>query len=188
LEVDREKALELLAASHSKTLTNIGIDPKKLITAGQVHGNIVVRVDARNPPFTPDCDGLLTNDPSVALGIYTADCGAIFLVDPDRRAIGLLHSGKKGTELGILSHAIRQMQEEFGSQPSQLIVQLAPCIRPPHYEVDFAAQIAAQAAQLGVKSFQDCGACTASDPEKYYSYRRELGKTGRHLSVLGYAG
>jgi hypothetical protein len=187
VQVEREEALAKLDSHHREAIAQIGLAGKTFITAQQVHGDTVVRVDTGTKAPVPNCDGLVTNDPGVVLGIYTADCGAIFLADPAHRAIGLLHSGKKGTELKILSVAIETMQREFGSNPADLIVQLGPCIRPPHYEIDFPAQIAEQASIAGVQSYSDCGRCTAADPATYYSYRRELGKTGRLLSVLGYA-
>lgn len=187
LQVEREIALERLRDSHLASIEEIGLATKTLVTAEQIHSNNVERVDRNSIGVRSQCDGLLTNDLEIALGIYTADCGAIFVADPEHRAIGLLHSGRKGTELGILSVAIEKMQREFGTDPRLLTIQLAPCIRPPHYEIDFAEDIAQQALSAGVENYHDCGACTASDLEKYYSYRRELGKTGRHLSVLGYA-
>ncbi|HEV2965660.1 MAG TPA: polyphenol oxidase family protein, partial [Chthoniobacterales bacterium] len=100
-------------------------------------------------------------------------------------AIGLVHSGKKGTELAIASKAIEKMGEQFGSNPADLIVQLSPCIRPPHYEIDFAAEIVEQLRTAGVKQIHDSGVCTACDIDRYYSYRAEKGKTGRMLALLG---
>jgi copper oxidase (laccase) domain-containing protein len=64
------------------------------------------------------------------------------------------------------------------------VVQISPCIRPPHYEVDFAAEIRHQAAEAGVVEIHDSLRCTASDPAAYYSYRRESGKTGRLLAAM----
>ncbi len=187
VRLGKEEALAALRADHDAALDQIGLGGRKRITCEQVHGSLVTRVDRHSLDIIPGCDGLLTDDPEVVLGIYTADCGAIFLADPMRRAIGLLHSGKKGTELDILTTAITAMTAQFGSQPNDLIVQLAPCIRPPHYEIDFAATIARQAREAGVVNFFDCGVSTACDPARYYSYRAEFGKTGRHLAVLGYA-
>jgi copper oxidase (laccase) domain-containing protein len=66
-----------------------------------------------------------------------------------------------------------------------MIVQLSPCIRPPHYEIDFADQIRQQCRALGVQHIHDSGTCTACDLSRYYSYRAEKGKTGRMLAVLG---
>ena len=109
-------------------------------------------------------------------GVYVADCCAVYLVDPKTPAIGLVHSGRKGTELGVVPNAIKQMIDRFGSDPANMIVQLSPCIRPPHYEVDFAAQIVRQCRALGVKEIHDPAVCTACDLDRYYSYRAEKGK------------
>ncbi|HSH37533.1 MAG TPA: polyphenol oxidase family protein, partial [Chthoniobacterales bacterium] len=101
-----------------------------------------------------------------------------------RRAIGLVHSGKKGTELGIVTNAIDLMRERFGSAAEDLIVQLGPCIRPPHYEIDFAAEVVRQSRERGVKQIHDSGVCTACDLDRYYSYRAEKSRTGRMLALL----
>jgi copper oxidase (laccase) domain-containing protein len=63
-------------------------------------------------------------------------------------------------------------------------VTIGPCIRPPCYEVDFAAEIRRQAAGEGVLEIHDEEICTACHPERYYSYRREKGMTGRMLATL----
>ena len=127
---------------------------------------------------------MITNQRRVALGIHVADCCAVYIVDPQRPAIGLIHSGKKGTALGIVAKAIEQMGKAFASTPAELIVQLSPCIRPPHYEIDFAGDVVKQCRAAGVKQIHDGGACTACDLERYYSYRAEKGKTGRMLALL----
>ena len=114
-----------------------------------------------------------------------ADCCAVYIVDPKTPAIGLAHSGRKGTELGVVPNAIREMIDRFSSDPADMIVQLSPCIRPPHYEVDFAAEIISQCHALGVKEIHDSDTCTACDLKRYYSYRAEKGKTGRMLALIG---
>ena len=67
------------------------------------------------------------------------------------------------------------MEERFDSKAPDLIVQLSPCIRPPHYEVDFAAEIVRQCRDAGVENVNDCNICTACDLQHYYSYRAEKG-------------
>jgi len=114
-----------------------------------------------------------------------ADCCAVYIVDPKTPAIGLVHSGKRGTELAVAIEAIERMMEKFGSDPANMIVQLSPCIRPPHYEIDFVAEIIDQCRGLGVERIHDSGVCTACDLNRYYSYRAEKGKTGRMLALLG---
>src|SRR4029453_17316353 len=162
----------------------LGLGDRVFITAQQVHGAGVAVVDSTTPSPVPRVDGLITADPRVCLGVYVADCGAVFLADPKRRVIGLLHSGGKGTEQGITRVAIDRMVAEFGCDPAQMIVQLGPCIRPPHYEIDFAAEIVRQAREAGVREVHDCGICTGQNVDRYYSYRVEKGRTGRMLAKL----
>ena len=184
---DKAEALQRLDAIHRNIRREIGIGDWPLLTAQQIHGDKIAVVDrlmAGDKEFA-GCDGLITNQRRIALGIHVADCCAIYLVDPKTPAIGLVHSGKKGTERAIVSNAIRQMREHFGSEPAALIVQLSPCIRPPHYEIDFATEIIEQCRAAGVKKIHDTGVCTACDIDRYYSYRAEKGKTGRMLALLG---
>jgi copper oxidase (laccase) domain-containing protein len=152
--------------------------------AEQTHGCGVARVNGESPRVTPGVDALCTNEPGLALGIYVADCGAVFLADPAHHAIGLAHSGRKGTELNILSALVRTMEKEFGTRPEDLVGQLSPCIRPPHYESDFAATLRAQARDLGIGTFADAGCDTAANLDRYFSYRAEKGHTGRMLAGL----
>jgi len=180
---DRETALARLKPAHDALVAALGFSAP--ILAEQIHGNGVAVVDFP-PPRSPigEMDGLATAASGLTLGIYVADCAAIFLADPRRRAIALVHSGKKGTERNILGEAVRAMRENFGTDPADLVAVVSPCIRPPHYEVDFAAAIAEQGRDAGIGAFHDAAVCTASHPDRYYSYRREQGRTGRMLALL----
>jgi copper oxidase (laccase) domain-containing protein len=183
---DKAQALARLDGVHREVRAQYGLASAPFVTAQQVHGD---RIAVLGEPTTADkcfesCDGLITNQRGVCLGIYVADCCAVYLVDPVRGAIGLVHSGKKGTELGVVSNAIKLMIERFGSRACDLVVQLSPCIRPPHYEIDFAAEIVRQSRACGVASVNDSGVCTACDLTRYYSYRAEKGRTGRMLGFL----
>jgi polyphenol oxidase len=191
---DKAEVLERLDAAHREIRNATGFGNWPLFTAEQIHGNKIAIVDRAVASAVlsgvdgrefPGCDGIITNQRSIALGIYVADCCAVYIVDPKTPAIGLVHSGRKGTELGVVTNAIRQMIERFGSDPASMIVQLSPCIRPPHYEVDFAAEISRQCRTLGVQHIHDSGICTACYLGRYYSYRAEKGKTGRMLAVIG---
>jgi copper oxidase (laccase) domain-containing protein len=184
VQVDREIALNRLDEHHAAARVHLGLQNKVLVTANQVHGADVTVVTSESAVPVPYTDGLITKDPSVCLGIYVADCCAVYLVDPAKRVIALLHSGRKGTEQAISKVAVEKMHREFGSEPPDIVALLGPCIRPPHYEVDFSRQIAAQLRTAGVRDVHDSGACTASDPSRYYSYRMEKGKTGRMLALL----
>jgi copper oxidase (laccase) domain-containing protein len=186
---DKAEVLERLNAAHQEIRNATGFADWPLFTAEQIHGNKIAVIDScgRGPVGREfrGSDGIITNQRSAALGIYVADCCAVCIVDPKTPAIGLAHSGRKGTELGVVTNAIRQMIGRFGSDPAKMIVQLSPCIRPPHYDVDFAAEIIGQCRALGIQHIHDSGICTACDLQRYYSYRAEKGKTGRMLAVLG---
>lgn len=188
---DRDDAMRKLRPFHESWLSQTGGGVDSFWRGEQVHGNQIAVVPhaetfsaADGLPCVPGVDGLLTATLGVTLGIYVADCGPIWLVDPVRRVVGLLHSGKKGTELDIFGVAVEMMRRDFQSNPSDIVAVLGPCIRPPDYEVDFASEIARQAIRHGVHRFSDCGVNTAADLSLHYSYRRELGKTGRMLAII----
>jgi len=184
---DKAEVLKRLDAVHREARREIGMGDWPLLTAQQIHGDKIAIVDRsidRDTEFA-GCDGIITTQKKLALGIHVADCCGIYIVDPTTPAIGLVHSGKKGTERAIVSKAIEQLRDHFGSDPADLIVQLSPCIRPPHYEIDFATQIIEQCRAAGVTKIHDSGFCTACDIDRYYSYRAEKGKTGRMLALLG---
>jgi copper oxidase (laccase) domain-containing protein len=187
VRIDRETALQRLAAHHEEIRLALGLGGQRFVTAEQVHGPGVAVVGGQTHSPVPAVDALITADPGICLGIYVADCGPVWLVDPVRRAIGCVHSGRKGTDAGVVPSAIGAMVDHFGCDPAQMIAQLGPCIRPPHYEVDFAATILDQCRAAGVGQVYDCGRCTAADPARYYSYRREQGRTGRMAAFIALA-
>lgn len=170
---------------HMDAVDNLGFAWESTWRAEQVHGGGVAVVRDIHGGVELGVDGLITNVPGVMLAIYVADCGAVYLIDEKNKAIGLVHSGKKGTDAEITRVALEKMAKEYGTQPADVIAVLAPCIRPPAYDFDFAADIRETLENTGVKKFADCGICTSSDLKKYYSYRVEKGATGRMLALLG---
>ncbi len=187
---EREEALARLRPFLEKQLALAGVAREHLATGEQVHGAGVAVIDGGKPGafHFAGTDGLVTGTPGQFLGVYVADCGAVLIADPVRRVCAAVHSGKVGTSLGIAPAAILTMRERYGSAPADLVVQIAPCIRPPAYEVDFAAAIVHDCAEAGVPSDRivDCGTCTSRDLSRYYSYRVEKGKTGRHFAFIGW--
>jgi copper oxidase (laccase) domain-containing protein len=191
---DKVEVLKRLDGAHREIRNAIGVGDWPLFTAQQIHGDKIAivdradcsggRVGCEDKQF-PGCDGIITNQRGIVLGVYVADCCAVYIVDPKTPAIGLVHSGRKGTELAVVPNAIAQISDHFGSHPADMIVQLSPCIRPPDYEVDFAVEIVRQCRSLGVNEIHGSGVCTARDLDRYYSYRAEKGKTGRMLALIG---
>ncbi len=187
---DRDETLALMRPVHQAVIRK-DYGRERWWRAEQIHGDGIARVPGAETrmagdglPVVPEVDGLISLAAGEMLGIYVADCGAIWLADRGSGAVGLLHSGKKGTELGILTGAVARMGREFGTRPEDLVVVLGPCIRPPDYEVDFAREIARQAEIAGVGEFHDEGRNTAGDLAAYYSYRLEKGRTGRMLALI----
>ena len=184
VKADRATAMQRLDGFHTAARARLGLAARRFITAEQIHGREIAVVDETTAVPVPGADGLITASPAVCLGIHVADCCAVFLADPVRRVIALLHSGKKGSELGITTAALARLRAEFGCEPADITIQISPCIRPPQYETDFAALIIAQARAAGVRQIFDCGTCTAANVDRYYSYRLERGQTGRMLAFL----
>ena len=190
--VEREEALANLAPTFRAGICELGFSPAQVATCEQVHGGKVAKVETAPGIDAPlaGVDGLITDRQGICLGIYVADCCAVYIADRHGRAIGLVHSGKKGTEFGIAPNAINMLRHEYGIPVEDLTVQLSPCIRPPAYEIDFAAQIRKDVLAAGVPEEQvfDAGVCTSGDLGRYYSYRVEKGKTGRMLALMGLEG
>ena len=182
VDADRATALARLAPAHEDFLRRHRFDPAMVATAEQVHGGKVVMADG--PGLHRGADALVADRPGLTLGIHVADCAAVYLADQHGRAVGLVHSGRAGTALNITGRTIDLMRTGFGIEPADLVVHLSPCIRPPLYEIDFAAEIAAQARDAGAGQVIDDGICTGREVGRYYSYRVERGRTGRMLAVL----
>jgi len=191
IEGDRDAAMKLLRPTHEERIQAFGGPKARWWRAEQIHGCEVAVIPtaeeiiaADGLPVVPDVDGLITIEPGQVLSIYVADCGAIWLADRKTAAIGLLHSGKKGTECNIMGEAVEMMHKRFGSNPADILAVLSPCIRPPEYDVDFAAEIARQAKESKVGTFIDCGLNTGCDLDRFYSYRMEKGQTGRMMAMI----
>lgn len=159
--------------------------PENYAIGEQTHGAgvAVIRGESEGKVI-PTVDALVTREKNLSLVIRVADCGPVWIHCGKTGAIALVHSGRRGTEAGVVPAAIRRMREEFGSDPQQMLALLGPCIRPPHYDVDFASQILRQLHGENVGKVVDSGLCTATDLERFYSYRAEHGQTGRHFAMV----
>ena len=105
---------------------------------GQVHGDriCVIDGDGAPPESIPECDGMVTDRPGVALAVKTADCVPILFVDPVRRVIGTAHAGWRGTALGIAGKMAGIFRERFACRYEDLLVAIGPSIGPCCYQVD----------------------------------------------------
>jgi polyphenol oxidase len=135
--VERNRAAFLRAvgaASNGEVPRTSSAPSWPLITLRQVHADIIHLVDS--PPDSQlTGDGLITATPGLWLGIQTADCLPIILVDPKRRAVGVFHAGWRGTAKRIVEKGVGEMRRHFGSRPRDLKAAIGPGIQGCCYEV-----------------------------------------------------
>jgi len=182
-----------------------------LVLLNQMHQDKILLV--REPIETIDLrleyDALITDTPRTFLGIRTADCLPIFIVDQKRKVIAAVHAGRQGTALHITAKVLRKMGEAFGCQPHDFLIAMGPSIGPCCYEIDkkvflpewnpFATsrgdgkwmldlgrinitQMEGEGIKRGQISWINL--CTCCHDGLFFSYRRE-GRTGRQLSFIG---
>lgn len=186
---DRAAVIAALTPTHESVLQDGGIAPKMLRRAQQVHGNKVALVGDIGCHYPVEgVDGLICGAKAdCCLGIYVADCAAVWIYDQETGCRALLHSGKLGTQQNIVAEALRKMRKIYGTAAANCLAVISPCIRPPHYEVDIPTAIKKQLLELGFlpENIIDSELDTAADTDVFYSYRVEKGNTGRMLALFG---
>lgn len=196
-----------------------GFAPQAWTCAEQVHGSRVhvVRAEERGAGFASretaiaGADALVTDRADILLIAFYADCVPIFMLDPDSRAIALVHAGWRGTALNIVSRTAETMQRVFGSRPERLLAAVGPAIGACCYEVDrhVVEQIGAPAParkangryMLDLKdinrqfmiragllpiNIEVSGYCTSCSTDRFFSHRAENGRTGRMAAWIGW--
>lgn len=110
----------------------IGVRADRLRLIRQVHGTGVAlarRGDAREW-MRPEADVVLSDDPACAIGVRVADCAPVLLADRRRGVVGAAHAGWRGTLKRAAVAAVESLQKEFGSDPSDLVAAIGPCLGP----------------------------------------------------------
>ncbi len=119
---------------------HLGVGDEAVYFMKQVHGKEVFVVGSETAANCPSPlgagDALVTNVPGRVLVTFHGDCVPIYLYDPVHHAIGLIHSGWKGTAVRIVHHTVRQMQERYGTVPGELRALIGPAAGDCCYEVD----------------------------------------------------
>ena len=196
----------------------LGFDPEKLVMTMQIHSDIVrVVTDAdcnglchRN---YPQCDGLVTNTPGVALMIFTADCTPLLFHDPVTGAVGAAHAGWRGTAQAIGERVVEAMVKHFGSRPEDIRAAIGPNVGFCHFETDADVPEAMVAAfgeeanayiqkkgekyfldlkeinaislrRAGVKHIEISDACTMCEPDRFWSHRVTKGDRGSQGAII----
>ncbi len=186
--------------------------PSPLVTPYLVHGNRIAVISGENghltcnrssdqkldrlfPPYVSGVDALVTDAPGLVIGVTAADCVPVFIADPKRRAIGIVHAGWRGIARGVIENSISTMRDAFGSDPADIRAAIGPCIRSCHFEVGEEVKsqfLVAAVERRGGKTFvdlplachqaliranmrqiaiEDCGVCTFDD-SRFFSHRR----------------
>lgn len=127
VEKNRTKFLVTLGAGKDRKLW-------PLVALRQIHSDLIHVVRSPQPGHLAG-DGLITNVPGIVLGIMTADCFPVLLVDTKNKAIGAFHAGWHGTVQRIAEKGIGVMRHEFGTRPQDVIAAIGPGIQQCCYEV-----------------------------------------------------
>lgn len=152
LSFTRGDEREAVEENYRRIAQALGVDYDRFVFSDQTHTTNVLQVtekDAGNGITRereyPDIDGLITNVPGLVLTTFYADCVPLYFVDPVHRAIGLSHSGWRGTVNRMGQVTIERMREAYGTDPADLICAIGPSICQDCYEVseDVAEQFAA---------------------------------------------
>lgn len=128
---------EALAVSENWRRWNARYPNLRVARLTQVHGQLVHSIDRTHDDLRREGDGMVTAAPGIALGIFTADCVPILMVDAERRVAGALHAGWRGTLADIAGEGIRAMVA-LGARPASIRAALGPSIGLCCFEVDAA--------------------------------------------------
>lgn len=133
---------ENVIANYKLMADSMGIPYNQITASDQIHETKIRRITKedmgkgiiRKKDYS-GVDGLITNIPNIPLVTYYADCVPLYLIDKKNLAIGLSHSGWRGTVKKMGRETIKRMEEEFGTKAEDLMVVIGPSICKDCYEV-----------------------------------------------------
>lgn len=191
-----------VAENRARMAAALGVEPRCLVTAYQIHSPQVIVADKPWPvDARPRADGIVTRTPALAIGVSTADCGPVLFAEPQARIIGAAHAGWRGALSGVVESTIAAMErlgatraliraalgpmirqanyevgpdlmERFAAEDSGSASFFAPAARPGHAQFDLPGYVAARLRRAGLTYVEDLNACTYADSERFFSYRR----------------
>ena len=187
------------------------LGPSDVALVDQVHGDTVLQVDAATGPLTTAgaADAMFTLERGLALAVRVADCVPVVLATP--RAVGVAHAGWRGVAARIVPKTVAAMLQATGERPEDVVAAIGPHIGQSAFEVgdevvsgiaasgvvaslftsrapggkahvDLGAALVAQLHGVGVANVGEMGAC--STESRFFSYRRDAGRTGRMAGLV----
>ena len=196
----------------------LDFDLESLVLTRQIHSDLIRTVTQKDAlgqdhRAYPECDALITNQPGVALGVFTADCTPILLHDPVTGAVGAAHAGWRGTAADIAGKTVLAMVRDFGCRPENIRAAIGPNIGfccfetdgdvPAALEETFGKQIweyvrpqqnkyyvnlkeinALALRRVGVKNIEISEACTMCEHDRFWSHRYTRGNRGSQGAII----
>lgn len=177
----------------------------------QVHGTHVVVADTVTDESI-QADAQITTTPGVVCTVQVADCLPVLVADTKARGVAAIHAGWRGLAAGVIENAVSELRQAIGDESADMKVWLGPRIGFDEFEtgsevkeafltqypqctqgvkakgdkwhIDLAAFARTALKNIGVTDVDDCGLCTVADPRRFYSFRRDGAKTGRHAALI----
>ena len=191
---------EVVLMNRARVAAALGVAPARLLSLHQMHSTHVVVAGPEGWTERPRADAAVTTSPEIALGILTADCAPVLFHDPEARVIGAAHAGWRGALDGVLEATLAAMKR-LGARTGAVRAVVGPTISQRAYEVgpEFFDRFRAEEAGFerffapgagdrlrfdlpgfvldrlraaGVAEAAWIGACTYSEPERFFSFRR----------------
>jgi len=209
---------ENVAKNRKRLAAALGFDLDKLVLTHQTHSDIVRPVTSADAVgfdhrLYPESDGIITNEPGVALWVFTADCTPILLWDSVTGAVGAVHAGWRGTASAIAGKAVEKMAAAYGCDPKNIHAAIGPnigfccfetdadvpeamknafgqaaepCIRKKgeKYYVNLKALNALALRRAGVENIAISDACTVCQCHRFWSHRVTKGDRGSQGAII----
>jgi polyphenol oxidase len=197
-----------------RVATALGCEGRTIREVHQVHGPdvFIIRPGDPKPASDPKADALVTDDPALLLVIRVADCAPILLASGDGRIVAAVHAGWRGAVAKVTTRALEAMRQ-LGA--TNIHAAIGPCIGPDALEVgpevidafraafgdraairphpavagkgfvDLAESLRRELLGASVDTIWSAGLCTVARPDLFFSHRRDAGRTGRMIGLIG---
>lgn len=201
--------VETVAENRELFFKQLNIDENTIATSKLVHGNKVLL--ATEPIRSDGYDAIITNTPNVFTVVSIADCTPVLIYDVKNKAVAAIHAGWRSAAAKIVTETLNEMNKHFGTDGEDCLAYIGACISEKSFEVgeevawqfgdsvkrfdtekqkyfvDLKKENKNQLLKFGVleKNIEVSEYCTVLNNDLFYSYRKEKGKTGRMLAVIG---